>query len=62
MARYEVHQYSRENTLVEPATSMVGLVQKEYILDEWMQDAVLALSVGDEQLSSKDDYFIRRVS
>jgi len=61
--RFEVHNYALDgDTCVLQKTSMVGLVQKDYVTTEWMQDTVLDLRVGDEQLSDHAiATFIRRV-
>lgn len=60
--RYEVHNYSAPESAILVDVPMLVLVQHSFIQTEWMQDAVLALRVGDEQLSDKDGCFIRRVS
>ena len=61
-AKYQVHEYTQEPSLMTSDVNMIYLVQSGYVQTEWMQDAILDLRVGDEQLSDKDNYFIRRVA
>ena len=62
LPRYNVHNYTLEDSLVETRLNMIGLVVKGYVKTENMQYLVEALSVGDGQLSDKDYYYIVRIA
>jgi hypothetical protein len=60
--RFDVHNYSLPESAILQDVPMLVLVQHGFVASEWMQDAVLALRVGDEQISDKGHNYIRRVS
>lgn len=62
LPRYSVHDYSRDEDKIEDGLNMIGLAVKGYVITLETGDLVEALRVGDEQLSDKGNYYIRRIS
>lgn len=62
LPRYDVHDYSRDDSLVESNLNMIGLAVKNYVITLETGDLVEALRVGDEQLTDLGQFYVRRVS
>lgn len=60
--RYDVHNYSCQDSCILHDVPMLTLIQMDLVRTEWMQDAVINLRVGDEQISDNDNLYIKRIS